>query len=101
MNSNFWIELGLVRLFKFPPECSTPTPSPLKLLPLTAVPAQSPPLQGPLAASLSWTPTLQINTNPFTRHTLPGISYSPCLKGRVAKCRTHGTLESEMWGFES
>lgn len=53
MKSNFRIELDLIRLFEFPPECSNPTRFPLNLLPLTILPTQGPQPQRPPAASLS------------------------------------------------
>lgn len=49
--SHFQIELGLVKLFSFPPDCCHPTTVPLNQLPLTALPAKCPSPEGPPAAS--------------------------------------------------
>lgn len=43
------------------------------LLALPSLPTKSPPPWDPLQSAQAGTPTLQISTNPFTRHTAPGI----------------------------
>lgn len=83
------MELDLLRLFKFPLSGCHPDLLSLHLL-------RDPPL-----SAKARMPTLQTYTNPFTRHTPPGVRYPPCLKGSIVKCRACGTLESESWGFES